>query len=263
MLFFVIKVITHSQLGSCSLPSKDNIDLLTQPLYRPAHHVYILFSTKELFCCCAWRWLQAHGATHTTAARSCFPARERPASNRSWALQHGLRATVLQTHGLPLLGSRASPSWACWKQPHTQPAREPEWGSGSDRGPLSWPDRRVMLSLRTPDTSQNESSCMCSPQIWDQGLQWKAHHSNLPKDFGYHERLNSGSLSGVTTTLILITPAKWKKNFSPILYVKIPVWGHLVWFIFLQNFIILMWSYTLSVPSCYHADFYNNWNFLH
>lgn len=146
--------------------------------------------------------------------------------------------------------------------PH-QPDREPEWGSGSDTGLLRWPDRRVILSLRTPDTSQNESSCMCSPQIWDQGLQWKAHHSNLPKDFGYHERLNSGSLSGVTTTLILITPAKWKKNFSPILYVKIPVWGHLVWFIFLQNFIILMWSYTLSVPSCYHGDLDNNWNFLH
>lgn len=67
-------------------------------------------------------------------------------------------------------------------------------GSCSDTGRLRWPDWRVRLSLlRTPGTSQNESSHMRSLQIWYQGLQWKAHHSNLPKDLDYHEGLNSGS----------------------------------------------------------------------
>lgn len=49
MLFFVIKVITHAQLRRCSLPQKDNADLLTQPLYQPAHHIYIFLSAQKSF----------------------------------------------------------------------------------------------------------------------------------------------------------------------------------------------------------------------
>lgn len=192
VLFFVIEVITHTQLGSCSLPRKDNIDLLAQPLHHPACHVCILFSTKELSCC-AWQWLQAHGATHITAARSRFPEHERPASNSPWAvpaLQHGRGQESCKAMVFLSWAPRAFPFQACWERPHSQPAREPEWDSSSDTGLLRWPDRRLVLNLRTPDTPQNKPPGMCSLQIWDQGLQWKAHHSNLPKDFGYHEGLN-------------------------------------------------------------------------
>lgn len=146
-------------------------------------------------------------------------------------------------------------------------------GSCSDMGPLCWPDGRVRLSLRTPDMSENESSRMCSLQIWYQGLQWKAHHSNLPKDFHYREGLNSGSEDkwngftfwGVSTKLILITPAKGKKNFSVILCCQNSSLGSSCLLYFSAKFhnFNVHWSSTISVLSCYHGDFYNNRNFLY
>lgn len=49
LLFFVIKMIPHTQLGSCFLPQKDNTDLLIQPLYDPAHHTCSFPSAQKSF----------------------------------------------------------------------------------------------------------------------------------------------------------------------------------------------------------------------
>lgn len=226
---------------------------------------------------------------HFAAARSCFPERKCLAFNCSWAvpaLQHGLRATVLQTRGLPLRGSRAFPSWACWEQTRSQRAREPTWGSGSflvqiwflasstgscsDTGWLCWPDWRVRLSLlRTPGTSPNESSHTRSLQIWYQGLQWKAHHSDLPKDLGYHEGLNSGS----EVKWFLFFKCQHKINFDNSCKMEEKLFSDFVCqnsslgpsslLYFSAKFHNVHWSYTISVPSCYHGDLHNNWNFLY
>ena len=116
MLFFVIKVITHAQLGSCSLPQQGNTDLLTRPYTtQPIRYTYPCPSARKSIAAVVPDAITGRRSQGIAAASACFPEREHPAPNSSAARAEGNRpanprssSPGLQRPSIPAL-SRASP----------------------------------------------------------------------------------------------------------------------------------------------------------
>lgn len=149
VLIFVIKVIAHTQLGSCPLRQKDN-DLLSQPSCHPAHRRHGPFSTKQHLCCCC-----ATAITGTWSyALACSQVRAAP------FYEHEHPASIGVGHWVSLLTQT-------WCLASTQVPAQTWAGSAGSTGEASW-----AFKANTPP---NLSSCLCFLWIWYQELQWNAH----------------------------------------------------------------------------------------
>lgn len=226
---------------------------------------------------------EARGAVHVNAARSCFP--EHPACNSSWAVGTSTAWAESNSHSNPwpcspglqtlsILGLlRAAPLTTC--QGNQRGSR-----SGFSYKSGSW------LQAQAPAPTRVRSAAQMGESGWASALQMCINMSllthvvfrfatrdcNEKLTMTFYLRLLHGTkfrqrsltLSGVSTKLIVITPAKWKENFAAILYVKILVWAHLVCLFFckISSFYVHQ-SYTISAPSRAHGDLNNNnWNLL-